>query len=354
MVTFNAIYKAKHQQRCEAIINAHLSDSDDDAWHTRRLLGLGGSELGTVMGLNKYQTAAELWRVKTGRSEKFKGNKYTYLGHLLEHDVADEFSRLTGLKVRICSQHFRHKRLPFLVGNVDRIIMDDNKRKAILECKTAQTFSAPKFARDTAWYIDGEFKKEKVYVSSLMDIPPSYYIQCQHYMNITGLHECYLAVLIVDGDFRIYCIKYSEQDVHIMEQLATDFWCHNVLDDVEPELKASDLLLQTSESAGTTVVSSDNGIYKHIADYQQACEEEKAIKEKKELISECIIACIGKSTMMTDAQGNKLVTLKAGNHSVTDTAGMKAEAPELVAKYEELKAKYTAKIPNEKRTLKVY
>ena len=37
-------------------------------------------------------------------------------------------------------------------------------------------------------------------------------------------------------------------------------------------------------------------------------------------------------------------------YEITNTAGMKAEAPELVAKYEELKAKYTAKIPNEKRT----
>lgn len=354
-VLFPKEYRLKHKQRCDAITKAHTSDSADEAWHTRRSTGLGGSELGAVLGLSTYQTPASVWRLKTGRAEKFKGNSYTYLGHLLEPNVAQEFSRVTGMPVKVCSQHFRHKELPFLVGNVDRIIIgEDKKRKAILECKTAQVFSASKFSRDAAWYIDGEFKPSKVYVTSIHDVPPSYYIQCQHYMLITGLHECYLAVLIVNGDFRIYCIKYSEQDAEIMMTAAADFWCHNVLDDVEPTLKASDLLLQTSESAGTTVVSSDNGIYKHLADYQQACEEEKAIKEKKELISECIISCIGKSTIMTDAQGNKLVTLKAGNHSVTDTAGMKAEAPELVAKYEELKAKYTAKIPNEKRTLKVY
>lgn len=348
-------YRIKHQQRCDAIDKAHTADDAEEAWHTRRSHGLGGSELGAVLGLSSYQTPAAVWRLKTGRAEKFKGNSYTYLGHMLEDVVAKEFSKVTQMPVRVCSQHFHHKELPFLVGNVDRIIYgEDKKRKAILECKTAQVFSASKFSRDAAWYIDGEFKPSKVYVTSIYDIPPSYYIQCQHYMLITGLHECYLAVLIVNGDFRIYCIKFSEQDAEIMMRSAADFWCHNVLDDIEPTLKASDLLSSASESGGTVIVSSDNLIHAHLAEYRAICQEEKAIKEKKDAVCETIITSIGKSTLMTDSTGNKLVSFKAGNHSNTDTEKMKAENPELVAKYEALKAKYTTKIPNEKRTLKVY
>lgn len=357
-ILFNQ-FKAKHQQWCDAIIQAHQHDSDEEAWHTRRSLGLGGSELGTVLGLNQYQTALELWRVKTGRAEKFQGNRFTHFGHVLEDVVAQEFSNLTGMTVQVCSTHFKHKTLPFLVGNVDRLIMSvdsDGKkhRTGILECKTAQSYSASKFSKDAAWYIDEEFKKDKVYVTSLYDIPPSYYIQCQHYMDITGLHECYLAVLIGGADFRIYCIKYSEKDVSLMELLATRFWCLNILNDVEPDAKVRDLWQPFMESDEVKVVSSGDKVYRLLAEYQAVCEEEKAITDKKDSIADKLVEAIGTASMMTDNAGNKLATLKYGSRSSVDTALMKKTNPELVAKYEELAEKCTIKKPNKKRTLKVY
>ncbi len=352
-------YKEKHQQYCDAILKAHTTDSEDEAWHTRRSMGIGGSELGTVMGLNQYQTAHQLWMTKTGRAEPFKGNKYTHFGHVLEDVVAQEFSRLTDMPVQVCSTHFKHKTLPFLVGNVDRIIMttdaDGKKhRSAILECKTAQSFMASKFSKDAAWYIDEEFKHDKVYVTNLHDIPPAYYIQCQHYMNITGLHECYLAALIGGSDYHIYCIKYSEADVSIMESMATRFWCLNILDDAEPTAQPTDLWLPYMEGDDVKVVESGDNVYRLISDYQHICEMEKNIKAQKNMISDKLVAEIGTANMLTDSAGNKLATLKAGSRATVDIELMKKTDAELVERYQALAEKCTIKKQNSKRTLKVY
>ena len=41
----------------------------EDWLKARQNQGIGGSEAGTVLGLNKYQTNVDLWELKTGRKE---------------------------------------------------------------------------------------------------------------------------------------------------------------------------------------------------------------------------------------------------------------------------------------------
>ena len=37
-----------------------------DVWLAERFNGIGGSEAGAVLGLNKYKTNVQLWEKKTG------------------------------------------------------------------------------------------------------------------------------------------------------------------------------------------------------------------------------------------------------------------------------------------------
>ena len=61
--------RQQHQAYCEKLLAGidQTALSPDEQWHLRRRLGIGGSEIGTILGLNKYQTPFDLWLIKTGR-----------------------------------------------------------------------------------------------------------------------------------------------------------------------------------------------------------------------------------------------------------------------------------------------
>ncbi|WP_337521066.1 lambda-exonuclease family protein, partial [Mitsuokella jalaludinii] len=155
--------------------------ADRDAWLKMRTQGIGGSDAGTIVGLNPWKSKYELWLEKTGQvvPEDISNREPVYWGNRLEDIVAQEFTRQTGKKVR------RHGMVqdeahPFLFANVDRMVAGE---KAGLECKTANGFKA------SLWEGD--------------EVPASYYCQCQHYMLVTGLPVWYIACL-VGGQHYVY------------------------------------------------------------------------------------------------------------------------------------------------------
>ena len=58
-----------------------MKDSD---FHSERRTGLGGSDLGAILGLNLYKTPLDVFNEKTGRAEPFTGNIQTRFGKYAE------------------------------------------------------------------------------------------------------------------------------------------------------------------------------------------------------------------------------------------------------------------------------
>ena len=170
--------------------------ADRDAWLKMRTQGIGGSDAGTIVGLNPWKSKYELWLEKTGQvvPEDISDREPVYWGNRLEDIVAQEFTRQTGKKVR------RHGMVqddahPFLFANVDRMVAGE---KAGLECKTANGFKA------SLWEGD--------------EVPASYYCQCQHYVYKP--------------------IKRNEEDIQTLLEMEKAFWkC--VVDRVPPEVDGS-------------------------------------------------------------------------------------------------------------------
>ena len=44
-----------------------IYDNTDPRWHELRTTGIGGSEVGTICGLNKWESAFALWAKKSGK-----------------------------------------------------------------------------------------------------------------------------------------------------------------------------------------------------------------------------------------------------------------------------------------------
>lgn len=188
-----------------------------EEWLLDRRNGIGGSDVATILGLNKWKSPYQLWLEKTGQILlNQEQSEPAYWGNVLEEVVAKEFTERTGKKVRRRNQVFSHSQYPFLRANIDRDIVGEN---AILECKTTNAFLAK------------EWESEEV--------PPAYLCQVQHYMNVLDKDYCYIAVLIGGQKFIWKRIDRDQELIDVITERLVDFWETNVLEGNEPVIDGS-------------------------------------------------------------------------------------------------------------------
>ena len=144
----------------ETISIANLTHEE---WLRLRKTGIGGSDAGAICGLNPYSSAIHVYNDKTDKEIHDLDNESMRQGRDLEEYVAKRFMEETGLKVRRSNMMYRNKENPFMIADVDRLVVGED---AGLECKTASAYSEDKWK-------EGE-------------IPPKYLIQGQEdlrYLN---------------------------------------------------------------------------------------------------------------------------------------------------------------------------
>lgn len=195
-----------------------------EEWLSYRKLGIGGSDAGSVAGLNPYASPMSVYQDKISESISYLDNESMRQGRDLEDYVAKRFMEASGLKVRRSNAMYQHEKYPFLLADVDRLIVGEN---AGLECKTASAYSADKWK-------DGE-------------IPPHYLIQCHHYMAVLGADHWYLAVVLLGKEFKYTRIERDEKLISNLVAIESDFWNNHVVSGVMPEpdgSKACDTVLE--------------------------------------------------------------------------------------------------------------
>ena len=65
-----------------------LKPATHEEWLEERSKGIGSSEVGTIMGVNHFDTPYRLWRRKVGIDGPVESNEAMEMGHLLEPAVA--------------------------------------------------------------------------------------------------------------------------------------------------------------------------------------------------------------------------------------------------------------------------
>lgn len=180
----------------------HLLPSTHEEWLADRRKGIGGSDVGAVLGLNKYKSPYTLWAEKSGllHTEEID-NESMRIGRDLEDYVARRFMKATGHTVVTSPYSFQSEEHPFMLANVDRLLTDE---PCGLECKTASALTRYDFENG--------------------DIPPSYYCQCMHYMAVTGLKKWYIAILVMGKGFYWFEIKRDEEEIKALIEAEEDFW----------------------------------------------------------------------------------------------------------------------------------
>ena len=123
------------------------------------------------------------------------------LGRDLEDYVAKRFTEKTGKKVRRENNIIYNDDYPFAHANVDRLIVGED---AGLECKTTSVMNLKKFK-------NGAF-------------PDNYYVQCVHYLMVTGCKRWYLAVLVLGEGFYDFTIERDEEEIAALAKSEETFW----------------------------------------------------------------------------------------------------------------------------------
>ena len=88
-------------------------------WLEYRKQGIGGSDASVVCGINRYKSPVELWMEKTGQLLAQEAGEAAYWGTQLEALVRAEFTKRTGIEVKIVSQLLQSEEHPFMLANLD-------------------------------------------------------------------------------------------------------------------------------------------------------------------------------------------------------------------------------------------
>jgi len=281
----------------------------------RRRHGLGGSEVATILGLNPYKSAYELWLEKTGRvepediSQKFAIRR----GNDMEALVAKWFSEDTGMTVHRVNKTLTNPDHPYLVGHIDRRIVG---AKEGLECKTANWRMAAKF---------GEQGTD--------DVPANYLIQCVHYMIVTGWRVWHLAAEL-GGDFRIYRIEYDSVLANHVAQSAHDWWQHHIIEEIEPEPQSArdlDLAFPTAD-AGVQVEASSEIAAVH-SELRVVQRDTKALKDRESALKEQIKSAMRDASTLTH-EGRKIATWNNQSRKSFDSKAFSTDHPQLFEQYQ--------------------
>lgn len=182
-----------------------------EQWFEVRRLGIGGSDAGAIAGLNPWRSALEIYLDKTGFLPEREENEKMYWGNRLEDIVADEFTKRAGKKTRRCNYILSHPKYPWMIANIDRLIVGE---RAGLEIKTVSAWNA---------------KNVK------SDIPPQIYLQCQHYLAVTGYDKWNLAALIGGQEYLQREILPDRDAIEALIKIEKDFWENHVLKRIPPE-----------------------------------------------------------------------------------------------------------------------
>ena len=238
----------------------HTKKERESAWHAFRALGVGGSDMSTILGLNPYSTPYDLWLEKTNRQQP--------------EDISGKWAIIKGNAISLVS-----KQHPLMHASLDGFVYDEESDSwGILEIKTANANRGR-----TDWHDEtGEL------------VAPQYYMaQVTHYMAVTGFTWGVFYADIGESEPVEVRFERDEDDIHAVIKAAEDFWGFVTRDEM-PALTGADVAKAYPEpSEGIEDMSDSTDLRRLMADYQQTTADLSALKQHKEELQGCILPYIG-------------------------------------------------------------
>jgi putative phage-type endonuclease len=197
-------------------------ESGSQEWLDLRGSGIGGSDVGTICGLNKWESPFTLWAKKTGKiSSEIPDNEAMEWGRRLESVILDKFTDAhPELQVMRDVGTWRHKDRHWQIANPDALFFD-GEAYGVIEVKTAQ------------------------YEDDWSDGPPlSYQSQVQWYLQTFGFELAHVIVLFHGNRYREFELPANkfEQDTYLSN---VEMFREYVAADAQPDFDGALSTFQT-------------------------------------------------------------------------------------------------------------
>lgn len=281
---------------------------------SRRQKYLGASEIASVLGVNPFQNAYDLWLLKTGRAAPFEGNQATDFGNRFEPVILDWASEQIQAKIRRNVWRV-HKDTGVLSATLDAAVLD---KPWAIEAKS----SGLKSGRADEGF--GEPGTD--------DVPERILVQAQHQALVADLETIWVPALLNRGhgmDFYLYRVDRNEELCQIILERGMAFWEGNVLADIPPTGETPSL--ETVKRLYREPESSTDLPDEVVEAWLQAKEAEKAAVEARKEAEATMLAALG------DAEAGLCssyqITYLQQSRANLDTKRLKTEHPELYAEY---------------------
>ena len=254
-----------------------------EEWLTYRRQGIGGSEAAVIVRLNRFGSPLRLWADKHGIGTEVEETEVMRQGTDFEEYVARRWSEATGKKVRRRNFMFRNSDFPFAIADVDREVIGEN---AGLECKATSLFNKSDFE-------SGE-------------IPPTYYVQRQHYMAVMGYERMYLAVLVLSKAFYHFVIERDENEISALMEQEKNWWAEYVEGDSVPDPDGSE---EDGQFIRSRFPDSDGGevfLDTKSADFERMAvldKEIKALSSERDALKQGIMQEMGEASIGSTSSG---------------------------------------------------
>jgi putative phage-type endonuclease len=184
-------------------------ESGTSAWHEARAYSLGGSEIGTIMGLNPWESAYALWAKKTGKIENPPLTNWAVrFGQAFEEPILKlwaeehpEYELFVTGTYQDCNNSFLH-------ANPDALARHrETGEWIVVEVKTART--------------------------SFESLPPTYEAQVRHYMMVMKIDRA-VVVAVAGMTWQEFWVERDEFTEQVQLDQAKRFLSH-IVNDTKPD-----------------------------------------------------------------------------------------------------------------------
>lgn len=285
-------------------------------WLSARGGGIGSSEVGTILGVNPFETPYQLWRKKRGLDAPAAENFAMKAGHYLEDAVSLFYADATGKEIIKSSKGdwlIVHDEKPFLRVSPDRTFWIPNrakseKNKGILECKTTQKT------------IDAD------------DVPAHWFCQLQYQLGVAGLEQGAIAWLTQGRDFGFSDFDFDKDFFAYICEEVERFWVDCIQGGQEPPaISVADVVAKYPKSADAEIVASSADVDDY-AKLKVLKGSKKEIEDKIAEIEERIKVRMGECERMTNL-ADTLFSWKSASRKTFDKDKFASEHPELYSQY---------------------
>ena len=253
-------------------------ESGSQEWHDARAKGIGGSEIGTIMGLNPWESAYALWAKKCKLIPEEKIDNWSMrFGRAFEEPILEMWQQEHPEWEVLTTGTYQDKSMPWRIANPDAIARHlKTGELMVIEVKTARGTwdeTPAAYRAQLLWYMDvlgihqgvivavagwnwevlttGTYQDKSMpwrianpdaiarhlKTGELMVIevktargtwdetPAAYRAQLLWYMDVLGIHQGVI-VAVAGWNWEERYIEYDKFESEVMRSVAAKFWQH--------------------------------------------------------------------------------------------------------------------------------